>query len=40
MSDRQTDLVFYEGERLHFVREPGNDDSRLVYRGDLVEVTR
>jgi hypothetical protein len=37
MSD---DLVFREGDCQHFVRDPDEPASRLVYRGDLMEVRR
>jgi hypothetical protein len=34
------ELVFYVGECQHFVREESNPESRLIYRGELVEIRR
>lgn len=32
------DLRFYEGETQHFLRDPDERESRLIYRGALAEV--
>jgi len=33
-------LVFHKGEKQHFVREEDNADSRLIFRGELIDVRR
>lgn len=33
-------IVFLKGETQHSLRERDNNDSRLIYNGDLVEVVR
>lgn len=30
--------VFHEGCVQHWVKEPGNDDSKLTFQGELMEV--
>jgi len=34
------DTIFHEGCVQHWIREVGERDRRLVYRGELVEVNR
>lgn len=34
----ETEIVFREGEQQHFIREEGNSESRLIFRGELQEV--
>lgn len=39
-SKNSQELVFHEGECQHFVREEGNPDSRLIFRGELANIRR
>lgn len=38
MKELTPDIVLNEGEEQHSAREKGNPNSRLIYRGELMEV--
>jgi len=39
MASETDSIVFREGENQHFMRQEGERSSRLVYRGDLADLT-